>query len=232
MPLFRAMTMHCVVRMLQFIWEGWIVKLPEAVDENLSFLLAELDGQLSRLVEYFKSPNFEAAQQLVQRSGYSSNLSGRVRKACLEGMIRRKQKPSQQLELQGIDTIARNLDLLSRLGRRAVLHADSLERPKLLRSGMYQRPLKTVRKAVGRIQDALQSRDSRMAVEIGQTCGDLDVFHDQLFRDLYARYARFAAHRRSGAWIVGAERNCADGGGVARHQRGDPVDQYWPGRAV
>jgi len=38
------------------------MKLPEAAQENLAFLLAELDGQMSNLLAYFKEPSADGAQ--------------------------------------------------------------------------------------------------------------------------------------------------------------------------
>ncbi|MBN9890262.1 phosphotransferase [Salipiger abyssi] len=156
--------------------------LPDAVEENMSFLLAELDGQLTRLIGYFEAPRREIALQLVQRAGYSHNLSARVRKACLAAMMRGKRAEAKQLRLQGADTIARNLDLISRLGRRAVDHAERAERQKLLRPQTYVTPLKRVRATVARIGEALRDGDSKLAVEIGEARAELGGFHDRLFR--------------------------------------------------
>ena len=155
---------------------------PDAINENMSFLLVEIDGQLSRLITYFGQPQSALAAQLIQRAGYSSNLAGRVRKACLAAMLRKKTDETRRLRLQGIDTVARNLDLLSRLGRRSVDQAERAKRVKLLRAGTYVAPLTLVRKTVARIQDALDGQDSKLAVKIGQARGDIAKFHDQLFR--------------------------------------------------
>lgn len=156
--------------------------LPDPITENMSLLLAELDGQLSRLITYFGAPQGAVAAQLMQRAGYSSNLAGRVRKACLAAMLRKKTDEARRLRLQGIETVARNLDLLSRLGRRAVDQAERAQRVKLLRAGTFVPPLTLVRKTVARIQDALDGQDSRLAVKIGQARGEIAQFHDQLFR--------------------------------------------------
>lgn len=155
---------------------------PSAIAENMSFLLAELDGQIARAITYFEQPQRDVAQQLMSRAGYSSNLAGRVRKACLAEMLRRKRNESHHLRLQGIETVARNLDFLSRLGRRAVDQAERVSRVELLRSDTYLPPLKLVRTTVARIQRALDAQDSKAAVKIGQARGDLAAFHDQLFR--------------------------------------------------
>ncbi|MGB0905819.1 MAG: hypothetical protein ACPGVJ_13065, partial [Mangrovicoccus sp.] len=158
------------------------MKLPDAVDENLSFLLAELDGQLARLISYFEAPQTIIAEQLFARAGYSNNLSGRVSKACLAGHLRVKKNQARQLQLQSIDTIARNLDLISRIARRAVAHAEMVQRIKILRAKTYLAPLAKVRDAVGQVQAALKSGESKAAVDIGRTQEGLAVFHDQLFR--------------------------------------------------
>lgn len=158
------------------------MKLPKAVDENMSFLLAEIDSQLSRLGSYFAAPKSETAQQLIQRAGYSNNLSAQVRKACLASLIRAKRGQAQQLQLQAIDTIARNLDLVSRLSRRAVQHAEQIQHQKLLRADVYVAPVEQVRKSVARIQKALLTRDSKLGVAIGHTHAATGAFRDQLFR--------------------------------------------------
>lgn len=166
---------------------------PDAIVENMSFVLAEMDGQLSRLITYFKEPRTEVALQLVQRAGYSNNLSSRVQKACLSQMIRKKKTDPDQMRLQGIDTIARNLDLISRLGRRAVNQAEMIHRQKLLRADTYVAPLGIVRKTIERINDALEVGDSKLAVQIGQAHTDMGQFRDQLFRT-YTRDMQGAKH--------------------------------------
>lgn len=68
---------------------------PDAISQNMSFLLAELDGQLSRLIAYFEAPHSESATQLMQRAGYSSNLAGGCARlasprCCTERLTRHK----------------------------------------------------------------------------------------------------------------------------------------------
>ncbi|OSP53785.1 hypothetical protein BV911_16075 [Pseudoruegeria sp. SK021] len=148
----------------------------------MSFLLAELDGQITRLITYFEDPKSDVAIQIMQRAGYSNNLAGRVRKACLAAMLLKKNSEARRLHLQGIDTVARNLDFMSRLGRRAVDQAERVQRTKLLRAATYVPPLKLVRSTMAGIQGALDARDSKLAVKIGQVRTDITQFHDQLFR--------------------------------------------------
>lgn len=167
--------------------------MPSALDENMAFLLAEIDGQLARLGTYFAKPRSETAYGLAQRAGYSHNLASRVTKACLAELIQRKTNTATRLRAQSLETVARNLDLISRLARRAAGHAEDVEHPRLLRARAYLKPIKQVRAALSRVQDALASRESALALEIGQTRSDLDAFYDQLFRT-YTRDMRETRH--------------------------------------
>ncbi|WP_417272483.1 phosphotransferase [Celeribacter halophilus] len=169
------------------------MKLPDAVAENMSFLFVEIDGQVARLQRYFDAPDKETALHLMQRSGYSQNLSARVRKACLAGILRAPKNTTRQMHLQGIDTIARNLDLIARLGRRAVQHSEDMNHVALLRAEAYRKPLSKVRKSIDRVQEALPSKDSRLAVGIGQVRDEIDLFYDQMFRS-YTRDMRETKH--------------------------------------
>ncbi|ANT62469.1 hypothetical protein AYJ57_18925 [Salipiger sp. CCB-MM3] len=157
------------------------MKLPDAVEENFAFLLAEIDGQLARLIGYFEAPGPDTARQLVSRAGYAHNLSSRLRKACLAAMSRGKRSRTRQLQLEGIDTIARNLDLISRLARRGVQHAEHVQRRKTLCAEAYLKPLRMLRASVAGISEALQSRDSRLAVEIGEGSAALERLRTRLF---------------------------------------------------
>ena len=173
----------------------------DPIAENLSLLIAEMDGQLQKLVTYFKDPQSELAAQLMQRAGYSGNLSSRVSKACLAAMIREKQNNRTDLHLQGIDTIARNLDLIARLGRRAVDQAEKVERKRVLRAMEYVAPLGRVRKTLGRIQSALADRDSKLAVTIGKERQSIETFHSSLF-ETYTREMEGSKHTQDLAFAL------------------------------
>lgn len=158
------------------------MKIPKAIDENLTFLLAELDGQLARLRQYFAEPKRDTAQSLLARAGYSSNLANRLRKACLEGHSRSAKNQTRQLHFQSFDALARNLDLISRSARRAVRHAEDVRHVNVLHAERYTGSIKLVAKSLGQVHDALESRDSHKAVTIGQTRAILDATYATLFQ--------------------------------------------------
>ncbi len=158
------------------------MKLPEAAQENLAFLLAELDSQLASMLAYFKAPSTAAARKVILRAGYAHNLWSRVQAACRAAGARGKPSQSRRLQLQNVDTIARNLDQLSRLARLALVHAEDVERVKLLRPSAYGTVLSHVAASLQEVLPALTASDSKRAIEIGQTKTEIDGFYDRMFR--------------------------------------------------
>ncbi|WP_068118302.1 aminoglycoside phosphotransferase family protein [Tropicimonas marinistellae] len=156
--------------------------LPSAVEENLHFLTAEVDGQLASLQSYFDAPSEEAAQKVIQRAGYSFNLRSRVEKACQRGLGRKNASSTNRLTLQSLDVVARSLDQTSRHARRCLIHCQEVRRPELLRPEAYPKTIKAIRAAVQDVPRAVSTRDSRRAVRIGQTRGRTETLYDQLFR--------------------------------------------------
>ncbi|MEP4699672.1 MAG: PhoU domain-containing protein, partial [Parasphingorhabdus sp.] len=161
-------------------------KLPRAIDENLHFLCAEIDGQLSGVQAYFQDPGEAMAQKVTLRAGYSYNLAAKIQNTSLQGLSRRKVSHTTQLLLRNVDLIARNLDLVSRVARRSLAHAQDVGDPETLRADAYPKVIKSVRSSLKQIQPALARADSRGAVRIGQSRDKLDDLYDRVFRDLTA----------------------------------------------
>lgn len=163
-----------------------MAKLPRSIDENLHFLCAEIDGQLSGLQGYFREPGQAAAQKVLLRAGYSYNLAAKVNNASTQGLSRKKVSHEDQNLLRNVELIARNLDLISRLARRSLTHAENVTRKEYLRPEAYAKITTQVRNSLKLIQPALARADSKSAVRIGQTREKLDDLYDRVFRTLTA----------------------------------------------
>lgn len=163
-----------------------MAKLPRAIDENLHFLCAEIDGQLAGVQAYFKDPGPAAAQKVLLRAGYSYNLAAKVANASTQGLSRKKLSHEAQNLLRNVELLARNLDLISRLARRSLTHAEDIERKDYLRPDAYAKVIAQVRASLKLLQPALNRADSKSAVRIGQTREKLDDLYDRMFRALTA----------------------------------------------
>ena len=156
--------------------------LPRAVEENLRLLSAELEGQLTTLQTYFEQPDSTIAQKVILRAGYSYNLWNRVQSASIQGLARKKVPESRRLLLQNCAYAARNLDLIARMSRRSLEHAEKIRHPALLRHEEYPKVIKSVSKCVREVLPAFESLDSSKAIQIGRGKSKLDDLYDRLFR--------------------------------------------------
>lgn len=163
-----------------------MAKLPRSIDENLHFLCAEIDGQLAGLQDYFRAPGQTAAQKVLLRAGYSYNLSARVNNASTQGLSRKKVSYETQNLLRNVELVAQNLDLISRLARRSLTHAEDVVRKEYMRPEACTKVIAQVRASLKLIQPALSRAESKLAVRIGHTREKLDDLYDRMFRTLTA----------------------------------------------
>lgn len=190
-----------------------MAKLPRAIDENLHFLCAEIDGQLAGLKSYFKNPEPATAQKVLLRAGYSYNLAAKVNNASTQGLSRKKVSYETQNLLRNVELVARNLDLLSRLTRRSLTHAEDVTRKEYLRAEAYAKVITQVRASVKLIQPALSRSDSKAAVRIGQTREKLEDLYDRVFRALTAdmRKSKHTADLANSLLVANEMRRMGDG---------------------
>ncbi|MGV2975237.1 phosphotransferase [Roseibium alexandrii] len=161
-----------------------MAELPRSIEENLYFLSVEIDGQLAGMQDYFKSPNQAAAQKVILRAGYSYNLASKLTKASTQILSQKKVTSEQQNLLRNVELIAQNLDLISRLARRSLTYAETVDRKAYLRGDTYAKVLKQVRDSLKLIQPALARSDSKSAVRIGQIREKMEDLYDRVFRTL------------------------------------------------
>lgn len=167
-----------------------MAKLPRAIGENLHFLCAEIDGQLVSLLDYFEAPEQVKAQKVLQRAGYSFNLTSKVSKANMQALSHPKVSHDQQNLLRNVDLIAGNLDLISRLMRRSLTYAEGVRNKECLRPNTCAKAVRQVLASLRLVLPALGQSDSKAAVRIGQTREKLNDLYNRMFRTLTADMRR------------------------------------------
>jgi aminoglycoside phosphotransferase (APT) family kinase protein len=95
----------------------------------------------------------------------------------------------QQLTLRSLEFVANDLLRLSSLACRSLRHVEKIETFSTLMPDRYPAIVKRVRQGVARIVQALASRDSRKAIEIGQLQDRIEADYRKLFK-LYTREMR------------------------------------------
>ncbi len=168
-----------------------MTELPKTIRENLHFLCAEIDGQLTQLEAFFKEPTAARARRIVDRAGYAHNLKTRVHSACVQQLASLKKHDRQHLSLRSLEFIATDLQRLSNLARQSLHHVERIETFRTLVPERYPPMVRRVRQGVGKIEDAFFRNDSKLAIEIGQLRTKIEVDYRKLFKT-YTREMRNA----------------------------------------
>jgi len=166
-----------------------MTNVPKTIRENLHFLCAEIDGQLIQLEAFFKEPTAATARRIVDRAGYAHNLKARILAACVRQMTGAKKSNRKHITLRSLELIASDLQRVSNLARQSLRHVERIDDFSTLEPDRYPAIVKRVRGGVARIEQALVSSDSELAIEIGQLQGKIEADYRKLFK-IYTREMR------------------------------------------
>ena len=172
-------------------------QLPRSIRENMHFLVAEVDGQLSTLQAFFLQPTRLIGARIIDRAGYAYNLKLSIHTGCLNRLANRKNKPSigERRLLRGVEVIATHLERISELSRDCVNQVDRLSEIKCLRAKPYPPMIQLIRDSIEFVLPALFEHDSKMAQKIGRGTNKLNTQYQNLYRS-YLRTLK-AKKRRS-----------------------------------
>lgn len=154
-----------------------------AVYENLRLLIAEVSAQVASLQEYLLNPSVpsEQARRLLDRAGYSVNLKRRIHAYCLQPPTGDDLNAVATLSLQ---TLARELEHIARLCRECVLEADRMQQRTRLRPKRYAPLLQAVLLGLDCIEEAIEQKDTDIALQVGQA----EALVSDRYQQLTSRY--------------------------------------------
>lgn len=159
-----------------------MINAPKTIRENLRFLCAEIDGQLIQLEAFFKEPTAATARRIMDRAGYAHNLKSRILAACVQQMAGARKNDRKHLTLRSLEFVATDLQRIANLMRQSLRHAERIETFVTLEPERYPAIVSRVRQGVARIEDALLSRDSEKAIEIGHLQNKIEADYRKLFK--------------------------------------------------
>ncbi len=158
------------------------MKLPPGVSDNLRFLTAEVASQVSTLHAYLESSTLALAQRILDRSGYAVNLQRRIHESCLR---RFSEGPEQEVEtamLRAAETVATKLERIAALCRECVRQLGHMRDHHCLRPREYGPLLEQVIEAIGRVDRAVATGDTHLALRIGRVERRLDKAYQGLLK--------------------------------------------------
>ncbi len=148
--------------------------LPKSIRENLHFLLAETGSHLELLKEYLNLPSAGIPTRLLDRQGYVENLCLSIHNHCLRELASGKPKNLDPQHFRSVEIISSQLERIAELCRDAVLQGSHLHNKKLLKAKDYLEMLDRVSNGVELIEQALEEKDTKRALKIGEVEQYLD----------------------------------------------------------
>ncbi len=160
--------------------------IPKNIRDNLHFIIAEINSQLSRLQSYFDSVSPTDAKHILERSGYVYNLKTRIHNSCLNETAKfKKSNRSEKLKFRSLEFIATDLERIAELCRECIKQMQPMHDVSILQPGACNALLERLIQGVGSIETAIYENDTRLALKIGNVEKKLE--HD--FNKLLKQYA-------------------------------------------
>ena len=158
------------------------MRIPKNIRDNLRFLIAEVGSQVATLRDCFKSTSLADAQRILERSGYAYNLMMRIHESCHNRTARPGRSVSDVNSARAIESIATELERISGLCRACVKQLEQLQGRRWPGTETYRFMLKKTGKAIDRIEPAVRSNDTRLAMKIGLIKPELDKAYNRLMK--------------------------------------------------
>ncbi len=159
-----------------------MTNLPKTIRENLHFLCAEIDGQLLQLEAFFKEPTIARARRILERAGYAHNLKARIHAACVRQLANTRKDNRKHLTLRSLELVATDLQRIANLARQSLRHVERIDTFATLLPERYPAIVRSVRKGVGKIENAFFDNDSKQAIEIGELQKKIETDYRKLFK--------------------------------------------------
>ena len=149
--------------------------LQQSIRHNLEFLQTELVSRLESIKTYLDDTSPEAAENILKRSGYISNLKQRIHDACYRYIAETDNSDAPEvLRVRAIDIIATELECIAGLGEEFVQQSIYLEDPGKKNFPRLLSQIDLVIEAVAMVHTALFENDTQVAIKIGRTQGRLE----------------------------------------------------------
>ena len=162
------------------------MRIPKNIRDNLRFLIAEVESQVSTLQTFFMMPSVSLAQRIKDRGGYAYNLKMRIHDSCLNRSAKFDGAGKQGLSLRAMESIATDLERIAELCRDCIHQMERLQCKHCLQHTAYEPILEHIVQGIGLVERALQESDTRLALKIGRFEQKVGQAHKKLHKNYTA----------------------------------------------
>ena len=156
------------------------MRIPKTIQNNLRFLLVEVNTQLKRLLVYLDTESVGVAHKIVNRGGYASNLSLRIQNACTIQISQNLQ--ADNLTMRAVTSIASDLEKIMGLSMECVSQMEYLSASHKINLAVHKPFVRMVAKGLGLVEKSLFENDTRLALKLAGVEGRLDKSYKKLLK--------------------------------------------------
>lgn len=154
------------------------MRLPESVDDNLRFLIREVQQQLHRTELYLETPSEKLRRKLETRDAYIDNLRTFIQRACFKLAA----EDTDVELLKSLDIIAINLERIADFCGNVVGQLDYVKEQELLTADRFLPFVQRVSEACELIERAITTQDVNTALRICRAEPALDDLYEAEFK--------------------------------------------------
>ena len=159
----------------------------EGIDENLRFLILEVQKQLEHTRDYMDTRAEPLVEKILARDDYIDNLKTVVQRKCfvLAGEAAGEAIPSVDM-LRALDVISANLERISDFCENIIKQLGFLGSYKILERHDFSPYFDEVINTVDEIEEAIFEQDLQLALTICRAEHTLDQMYGDSFREILA----------------------------------------------
>ena len=166
-------------------------RVHEGIEENLRFLIIEVEKQLQRTGTYLERPDKTALSKIIDGDDYIDNLKAIIQSKSF-GAAAEGSSSHELALLRTYEVIASNLERVADFCEKVIVQVGYIDRPAVYAKYDFREFLVEVLAGVGLIEQAVFNRDVQVALAICRAELTIDLLYAKLFK-------RILTELRSGA---------------------------------
>jgi phosphate uptake regulator len=159
------------------------MRVHEAIEANLRFLIIEVDKQLRRAADYLVGPNEAALAEIIDGDDYIDNLKAAIQNKAFDAVANRARPGHGSVALlRAYEIVANNLERIADFCEKVIVQLGYIARADAYARDDFADSLCEVRLGVAAIEQAIFTRDLQAAVGICRVEHTLDNMYAKAFR--------------------------------------------------
>jgi phosphate uptake regulator len=158
------------------------MRVHEGIEENLRFLIIEVEKQLQRTGAYLEAPDTASLSRIVDGDDYIDNLKAIIQSKSFRAAAEGTHGTDTITLLRTYEVIASNLERVADFCEKVIVQVGYIDRPAVYARYDFTDFLGEVLAGVGLIEQAVFERDVQVALGICRTEHTIDQMYAKIFK--------------------------------------------------